>query len=146
MAGIYDAASASDPSLRKQLAPLGWHVPNDAEWSTMINFLDPMADGGNNPNTAGGMMKTTGTVEEGTGLWYAPNTGASNVSGFSGAPCGFRGSGGDFVWNGSSGLWWSSSESNATFAWRREMNYNNDRAVRAVLFKESGFSVRCLRD
>ncbi|MFM9006100.1 MAG: FISUMP domain-containing protein, partial [Flavobacteriales bacterium] len=62
VAGIYDEACWADPALCKQLAPIGWHVPSDAEWSMMINFLDPVADGGNTlPNIAGGMMKTIGT-------------------------------------------------------------------------------------
>jgi uncharacterized protein (TIGR02145 family) len=88
VAGIYNAASEANPALRKQLAPSGWHVPSDAEWSTMINFLDPLADGGNNPNMAGGMMKATGTYSDSTGLWIAPNVGATNASGFSGVPGG----------------------------------------------------------
>jgi uncharacterized protein (TIGR02145 family) len=144
--GIYDAASQANPALRKQLAPTDWHVPSDTEWSTMINFLDPAADGGNNPNMAGGMMKTTGTIQEGTGLWNEPNEMASNVSGFSGAPGGYRGYNGGYFFIGLNGNWWSSSESDAYSAWYRDLSYFNDYASRNVGYKQNGFSVRCLRD
>jgi uncharacterized protein (TIGR02145 family) len=147
VAGIYDAASEANPALRKQLAPLGWHVPSDAEWSTMINLLDPTADGGNNlSNIAGGMMKTTGTIEEGTGLWYAPNAMASNVSGFSGAPGGYRLNFGEYHLIGGYGWWWSSSEIESNRAWLRYLNSIEGIANRGNYLKQFGFSVRCLRD
>lgn len=145
VAGIFDAASEADSTLRKQLAPQGWHVPTDAEWGTMINFLDPAADGGNNPNMAGGKMKTTGTIEDGTGLWYAPNEMASNVSGFSGAPGGLR-DGGVYDFVGAFALWWSSSEIGTGSAWGHGLFYDNGLANRFNYYKRLGFSVRCLRD
>ena len=144
--GIHDAASEADPALRKQLAPADWHVPSDAEWSTMINFLDPTADGGNNPNIAGGMMKTTGTIEDGTGLWYAPNEMASNVSGFSGAPGGYRDGNGEYNSIGYIGYWWSSSEYDTGNAWGRFLYYDFGIAGRDYNDRQDGFSVRCLRD
>jgi uncharacterized protein (TIGR02145 family) len=81
MKGIYDAASLADPNLRKKIAPLGYHVPTQTEWNTLINNL-----GGN--TVAGAAMKTTGTKEAGTGLWKTPNSGATNSSGFSALPGG----------------------------------------------------------
>jgi uncharacterized protein (TIGR02145 family) len=146
VAGIYDAASEANPALRKQLAPTDWHVPSDTEWSTMINFLDPAADGGNNPNMAGGMMKTTGTIQDGTGLWNEPNEMASDVSGFSGAPGGFRSVNGDYFNVGSLGYWWSSSEVDTNNAWLRYLGYLSVDAFRSSFYKPIGFSVRCLRD
>jgi uncharacterized protein (TIGR02145 family) len=144
--GIYDAASAADPNLRKQLAPTEWHVPSDAEWSGMINFLDPTADGGNNPNIAGGMMKTTGTIEEGTGLWLSPNAGASNLSGFSGVPGGIRYDFGEYMNIERNGFWWSSTEYTTDFAWRRYVYTINEYVTRNYEYKHLGFSVRCLKD
>jgi uncharacterized protein (TIGR02145 family) len=144
--GIYDAASQANPALRKQLAPTDWHVASDTEWSTMINFLDPAADGGNNPNMAGGMMKTTGTIQEGTGLWNEPNEMASNVSGFSGAPGGYRDFNGDYYYIGYYGLWWSSSEFDTLNASYRFLYYYDGIANWFSNNKQDGFSVRCLRD
>jgi uncharacterized protein (TIGR02145 family) len=146
VAGIYDAASASNPALRKKLAPTGWHVPSDGEWSSLINCFDPNADGGiTYPNIAGGKMKATGTVEAGTGLWQTPNTEATNESGFSGLPAGgFTVNPFSFI--GGYGYWWSSSENGTTYAWLRVLNYNNGNAGRGYFNNWSGFSVRCLRD
>lgn len=138
--GIYDAASAVNPALRKKLAPTGWHVPTDAEWSSLINCLDPNADGGNNFNIAGGKMKTTST------LWQSPNTDATNASGFTGLPGGCRSFLGPFFVIGSNGYWWSSSESSPTDAWNRYLNYSGGGAGRTNGNKIYGFSVRCLRD
>ena len=56
-------------------------------------------------------MKSTGTIEAGTGLWHAPNTGATNSSGFTGLPGGYRDNDGTFYDIGYNGYWWSSTES-----------------------------------
>ncbi|MFN9116197.1 MAG: fibrobacter succinogenes major paralogous domain-containing protein, partial [Bacteroidota bacterium] len=89
VAGIYDAASLANPALRKKLAPTGWHIPTEAEWTQLTDCL-----GGQ--NVAGGKMKSTGTLQAGTGLWQEPNTDATNESGFSGLPAGYRGIDGTF--------------------------------------------------
>jgi uncharacterized protein (TIGR02145 family) len=124
----------------RQLCPVGWHVPTDAEWTVLTDYLGGEA-------VAGGKMKTTGTIEAATGLWYSPNTGATNSSGFSGAPGGFRNDhGGYYVGIGDFGVWWSSSELDTYYAWSRFLDYNDDFAYRDDLNKRNGFSVRCLRD
>jgi uncharacterized protein (TIGR02145 family) len=105
VAGIYDTASLNNPSLRKQLAPQGCHVPSDAEWTTLTTFL-----GGE--SVAGGKMKSTGKS-----LWQSPNTAATNESGFTGLPGGYRITSGTFVKIGADGVWWSSSETSTTVAW-----------------------------
>jgi uncharacterized protein (TIGR02145 family) len=143
--GIYDAASLANATLRKKLAPTGWHVPTDAEWSSIINCLDPTADGGwNYLNVAGGKMKETGTTH-----WNSPNQDASNSSGFSGLPGGCRYYDGSFDSIGYVSYWWSSSvisAFNTTEAWYRVLkNYDGD-AHGNFYNKEAGFSVRCLRD
>jgi uncharacterized protein (TIGR02145 family) len=145
VAGIYDAASAANPALRKKLAPTGWHVPTDAEWSSLINCLDPNADGGNNfQNTAGGKMKSTSTS------WSNPNTAATNESGFSGLPGGNRRYdtffGSLFCCIGNEGYWWSSSEDDAASAWFRYLYYNGGNVGRDPITKKYGFSVRCVKD
>ena len=84
-------------------------------------------------------MKTTGTTH-----WNSPNTGATNSSGFSGLPGGYRGFNFDNL--GYYGYWWSSSESSSTNAWYRLLGYKLADAFRFGSSKELGFSVRCLRD
>jgi uncharacterized protein (TIGR02145 family) len=139
VAGIHNTASLSNTALRKQLAPTGWHVPTDDEWTALTSFL-----GGE--GVAGGKMKTTGTIEAATGLWYSPNIGATDSSGFSGAPGGGRDDDGDYYVIGGKGFWWSSSGFDAFNAWNRYLVYGNGNAHRDYDLKQGGFSVRCLRD
>ena len=134
-AGIYDAASLANPALRKNLAPTGWHVPTDAEWTTLTDCLGGLS-------VAGGKMKETGTAH-----WLSPNTDATNSSGFTGLPGGYRYYNGTFGAIGGSGFWWSSSELITTYAWNRYLLYYNGYAFNSTNFNErSGFSVRCLKD
>jgi uncharacterized protein (TIGR02145 family) len=137
VAGIYDAASLTDSSLRKQFAPTGWHVPSDGEWTTLTAFLDQEAPTGN----AGGKMKETELAH-----WKTPNGGATNSSGFTGLPGGYRRSNGAFGGISNYGYWWSSTEYFTTDAWYRNLGYNNGNVYRYSIVKTFGFSVRCLRD
>jgi uncharacterized protein (TIGR02145 family) len=116
------------------LAPQGWHIPTDAEWTTLSTLL-----GGN--AAAGGKMKTTGTTR-----WTAPNTSATNESGFAGLPGGYRDGDGAFSGVGGYGLWWSATEFDSTYAWGRALSYNSGTLYRNPTNKYIGFSVRCLRD
>ena len=131
VAGIWNEASKTDATLRKKLAPTGWHVPTDAEWTTLTTFL-----GGE--TVAGGKMKATT-------LWNSPNTNATNSSGFTAIPGSFR-IDGPFEIIGNTCRWWSSSEFLTTKAWSRGLSYNNDDAIRYDTLRGYGFSVRCLRD
>jgi uncharacterized protein (TIGR02145 family) len=135
VAGIYNTASLNDPSLRKQLAPQGWHIPSDAEWTILTTFLGGQSE-------AGGKMKSTGTS-----LWQSPNTAATNSNGFTGLPAGSRSSVDTFYGIGDFGEWWSSSENDTAFAaWTRFLSYGNGYAGREDENKKDGYSVRCLRD
>ena len=134
-AGIYNAASLANPTLRKKLAPTGYHVPTDAEWITLTTCL-----GGE--NVAGGKMKEIGTAH-----WETPNQDATNSSGFLGLPGGARNNtDGTFGSLGYVGLCWSSTQDDTTYAWSRNLNYNYGSAYRENYNKIAGFSVRCLRD
>jgi uncharacterized protein (TIGR02145 family) len=128
---LYNWYAVNDP---RGLAPAGWHVPSDDEWTTLTTFL-----GGE--SIAGGAMKETGTTH-----WQAPNTDATNSSGFTGLPGGYRNYLGAFYNVGGLGVWWSSTEANTTYAWYRTLLYSNGLASRIYNDKEIGFSVRCLRD
>ena len=122
-----------------KLAPPGWHVPTDEEWTTLTAYL-----GGE--GLSGGKMKSTGTIETGIGLWQEPNTWATNECGFTAVPAGYRYIYGQFSEVGKSGYWWSSSERNTTNAWFRLIMYTSPSVYRYDMNKNNGFSVRCLQD
>ncbi len=134
----------------RNVCPTGWHVPSDAEWSTLVNYLDPNANGGFNfPNTAGGKMKSVGIQ-----FWESPNTDATNESGFSGLPGGARNNGGVFYGSGFLGSWWSSTAGTEVvlgnvildIAWILELNYSGGDVYRSSFSQAGGLSVRCLKD
>jgi uncharacterized protein (TIGR02145 family) len=116
------------------LCPLGWHVPTDADWTTLITNLGGVT-------VAGGRMKETGNTH-----WMLPNTSATNTSGFSGLPGGYRYNDGTYFGIRYGGHWWSSVENDTNTAWDRALSY--DYGSVDVLFdnKRYGFSVRCMKD
>lgn len=119
-----------------KLAPKGWHVPTDAEWTQLTTYL-----GGE--SVAGGKLKETGTTH-----WISPNTGATNETGFTALPGGGRGQDGAFGNVGYSGTWWSAtgSGSGATYAWHRTMTNDLSDVLRPVNYLKFGFPVRCVKD
>ena len=118
----------------KNVCPTGWHVPTDAEWTTLTTFL-----GGE--SVAGSKMKSTGTQ-----YWTSPNSDATNSSGWSGLPGGFRYYSGTFFTIGSYGYWWSSTEGGTDDAWNRSLYFDVSDVYRYGGNKTNGFSVRCLKD
>jgi uncharacterized protein (TIGR02145 family) len=148
VAGIWNEASKTDVSQRKKLAPAGWHVPTDIEWTILIQYLDPNADGITANNIAGGKLKLTGTIEDGTGLWHSPNINATNESGFFGLPAGYRSDSFLAAFNefGTSGNWWSSSEYNTESVLYRTLVSVFSHAARSFMDKAYGLSVRCIKD
>jgi uncharacterized protein (TIGR02145 family) len=117
-----------------KLCPTGWHVPTDAEWTTLTTFL-----GGE--SVSGGKLKETGTTH-----WLSPNTGATNETGFTALPGGYRNYDGTFHFIGYYGFWWSATENITSTAWYRFMYYNSSGVGRSYYDKRYGLSVRCLRD
>ena len=118
----------------RNIAPEGWHVPTDAEWTTLTDYL-----GGE--SVAGGKLKEAGTEH-----WNSPNTGATNESGFTALPGGQRNYyNGDYDDMGGYGFFWSSTENTSTSAWGRILVYYHSEGVRSSGDKQDGFSVRCLR-
>lgn len=114
--------------------PEGWHLPSDDEWATLTTFLGGLS-------VAGGKMKETGTKH-----WFSPNTGASNSSGFSAVPSGYRDYLGHFCNLTGSLYFWSSSEISSSHVWSRKLIYNSEYISRSNDGKTNGFSCRCLRD
>lgn len=115
-----------------KLCPQSWHIPTDAEWTVLTDYL-----GGE--EAAGGKMKSV------TG-WESPNTGATNERGFSGLPGGYRIGGREFLNIGFVGYWWSATEYNPDAARYRKLIHNNSNVGSDYSGKGSGLSCRCLRD
>lgn len=102
MAG--SASSAANPSGVQGVCPTGWHLPSDAEWTQLTDYL-----GGE--GVAGGKLKEAGTAH-----WQSPNTGATNETGFTALPGGYRYDDGSFDGIGDGGFWWSATERYASNA------------------------------
>ena len=118
-----------------KLCPTGWHVPSDAEWTTLTTYL-----GGE--TIAVGKLKETGTMH-----WSSDNTGTTNETGFTALPGGYRGPYGEFARIGDYGYWWSATEFDATRVWYRGILYDfSDVARGGDANKLMGLSVRCLRN
>jgi len=133
---LYNWHALNDP---RGLTPWGWHVPTDEEW----NLLEICLGGA---SLAGGKMKDIGTKEGGNGYWRIPNTGATNKSGFTGLPGGYRSDNGSFLNLETGSNWWTSTEENFGFAWSRFLGFNNSDLGRSSYEKENGFYVRCISD
>jgi len=128
---LYNWYAVNDP---RGLAPEGWYIPTDFEWTTLGNCL-----GGD--SLAGGPMKEVDTTH-----WLSPNTGATNLTGFTGLPCGFRNQVGGFQQIGFTGYFWSSSVNFQTFAWNRHLYTGDDDLIRDAGNMRIGCSVRCIRE
>jgi len=113
------------------LAPEGWHVSTDDDWTILTDYL-----GGK--DIAGGKLKTTE-------LWESPNKGATNEIGFSVLPAGFR-LYGNFVYIGMYACFWSSLEVDYDEAWYRMLNNRGLDVYRNFDYKVNGLSVRCVKD
>jgi uncharacterized protein (TIGR02145 family) len=125
---LYNWYAVNDP---RGLAPIGWHVPTDEEWTQLSTCLGGYI-------IAGGKLKEAGTTH-----WLAPNTDATNSSGFTALP----GSGVGPVEGaiGYYGYWWSSTRG-ADFSWFRYMSWDSGFLFPETADPSLGFSVRCLRN
>jgi uncharacterized protein (TIGR02145 family) len=125
---LYNWYAINDP---RGLAPAGWHIGKNVEWGFLINCL-----GGD--STAGGKIKDAGV------LWSNPNTGASNSSGFTALPAGYRNSNGTFAQINQQTGWWLKEGSGTTTAQSNWVNYQSAGIIRGTFDKNSGLSVRCV--
>lgn len=114
-----------------KLCPVGWHVPTSDEWLSLIKYCGE--------SIAGGKLKKTDN-------WVSPNTDATNTTGFTALPGGCRGNFGSFMDVGIRGHWWSSTENDKMDVWNRTMSYSSSGVTESSDHKQSGLSVRCLKD
>jgi uncharacterized protein (TIGR02145 family) len=148
------ASVTANPSGIQGVCPTGWHLPSDAEWTQMENYL---ADNGHNYDgtTGGGSAKIAKSLASTSGWIVSSTTGAvgntdyptyRNKSGFTALPGGNRYSYGTFDYIGGNGAWWSATEFGATIAWHRYVLYDLSNVGRSFSDKEFGFSIRCVKD
>lgn len=116
-----------------KLCPVGWRVPDDADWTRLTDQLK-------GEDAAGGKLKETGTEH-----WNSPNTAATNETGFTALPGGLRLHKGKFEYLGKYSIWWSSTSNNHS-AWCRLLNYENSLVYRFDDDKRTGLSIRCVRE
>lgn len=115
------------------VCPEGFHVPSDQEWISLINSLDGNIE-------AGAKLKETDFDH-----WFKPNANATNESGFTALPGGYRDNDGKYYVLGFRGYWWSSKKNYVVMAWNTGLIYNNDILERLDFLKKNGLSVRCVK-
>lgn len=128
---LYNWYAVNDP---RGLAPVGYHIPTDAEWTTLTTCLGGIY-------VAGGAMKETGTTH-----WASPNTNATNSSYFTGLPGGYRITDGTFNGIGILSYLWSSSQFISSTAWSRSLSSGGGGCFRPDAIKSNGLSIRFLKD
>jgi uncharacterized protein (TIGR02145 family) len=129
--GLYNWYSVNDP---RSIAPEGWHVPTDAEWTALSTYLGGV-------NNAGGMLKESGYKH-----WRSPNSRATNETGFTALPGGYRFQNGTYDEIKTWCVWWCSTSSGSTLAPTRAVFYNSFELGRDLSDKRDGFTIRCIRD
>ena len=128
---LYNWYAVTDP---RGFAPAGYHVPTDAEWTVLTDYLGGLT-------VAGGKMKEVGFCH-----WLSPNTGATNTSLFTGLPGGYRNYVGDYNGMGGFGYWWSSTENYTGAAWYRYLVYDYSIVYRQSFDNKDGYSVRFIKN
>jgi uncharacterized protein (TIGR02145 family) len=128
---VYNWYAVNDP---RGLAPAGWHIPSQTEYSSLVNCLGT-------EYIAGGKLKTSGTSD-----WMAPNTGASNSSGFTALPGGRRSGAGAYNSFGTQGLFWTVTAQSATNAWGVSLLYSSAGTSFTSVQNKEGAMVRCVKD
>jgi uncharacterized protein (TIGR02145 family) len=138
---IYNWFAVSDT---RNIAPIGWHVPSDEDWKQLEMYLGmSQSDAdvvGLRGIEEGGKLKEAGLTH-----WASPNTGATNESGFTALPGGYRTHGGGFYSLGYVGGWWSSTEEDSIGAYHRALGYDNTGVAHGPGDKQNGSAIRCVK-
>jgi uncharacterized protein (TIGR02145 family) len=138
---LYNWYAISDP---RGLCPIGWHVPTNSDWNALVTSLDQNANTTctlcNQSNIAGGALKSLGIS------YWETNVAATNSSGFSALPSGFRSSNGSYSNAGFTGFFWTSTDYSVGNAYSRIIYYNTAELRSNGNNKRSGFAVRCVQD
>jgi uncharacterized protein (TIGR02145 family) len=141
---VYNGFTVADP---RGLCPVGWRVPSKDDWNELIYYVDAQADtsvvSGTISQIAGGMLKQTGDLQSGTGLWEAPNVGATNSSGFTAIPGGNRKEVGQPAGIGIAS-WWSSTE--FISQWHFAYQIFDATIGKGGAYDRNGMQVRCIKN
>ena len=139
---LYNWYAVADPA---GLCPAEWHVPTNKDWNRLVLFYDANADTTcaycPQSTFTGALMKEAGLTN-----WYAPNTAASNISGFKALPGGSKGYNGVYDFKGQFADFWSLNPYSPTEAYLRGVGYNYADYYSLFFSKNYGFSVRCVFD
>lgn len=132
----------------REACPTGWHLPSDAEWLTLSDYLEAngFGYGGSGNDIAKSLSSTTNWFNDIAEGVPGNNPANNNSSGFSGLPGGFRIDVGLFVYLGHISFWWTATEYSNTHSWMRNIYYDRSTLIRINLSKDQGFSVRCIKD
>jgi uncharacterized protein (TIGR02145 family) len=132
----------------KNVCPTGWHIPNDAEWTTLTDYLtnNGYGYGGSGNDIGKSMANTSGWTLSYSAGTVGTDQASNNSSGFTALPGGGRGSDATYHSLGLYGFWWSSTDGSSTYAHYQYIHHYNSTVVSANGGKTAGFSVRCLRD
>lgn len=129
--------------------PEGWHLPTDAEWTTLTTYVSSQPEYlclSYTSYIAKALAATTNWYGSSSTCAVGNYLAANNATGFSALPGGYRNTYGTFNGLGNAGYFWSSSENSTTNAWVRDLDYNSAFVDRSNDNKAYGFSARCLRD
>jgi uncharacterized protein (TIGR02145 family) len=126
----YESCSSQINAKHKGVCPSGWHIPSDAEWTTLTDYV-----GGS----------TTGTKLKAKSGWNDGGNGTDEF-GFAALPGGYGSSNGSFYGVGKDGYWWSATEHSTSIAWYRYIYYNYADVGRDIRGKTLSISVRCVKD
>jgi uncharacterized protein (TIGR02145 family) len=139
-----DAASNNG----KNVCPISWHVPTDAEWTILTEYLTNNGYGyeGNGSDICKSMSSTSYWLISGIAGTAGNNQVNNNSSGFSGLPGGERNYDGMYYYSTVGAFFLSSTEETSGAAWFRFWYYNNSDVASGFTFTNSGFSVRCLKN
>jgi uncharacterized protein (TIGR02145 family) len=143
-----NASSNLNPSGVRGVCPAGWHVPSDAEWTVLSDYLT--LNGFGFQGSGSDIAKSLAARNTWNTYNIAGTTGnnpfSNNSSGFSALSSGGRDHNVFFVNLGIDCAWWSSTESSASGAWLRVLAFNYDVMARDFYPKSDGYSVRCVKD
>jgi uncharacterized protein (TIGR02145 family) len=118
----------------RHITPLGWHIPSDAEWVTLITYL------------GGEYLAVRKLSETGTVHWTIPSIETTNETGFTAIPGGYRYDYGNYVGIGLSAFWWTSTDVYSSTAYSRSFTENRSYIWQNPTYKIGGFSLRCIKD